>query len=437
MAAFKRVAESLLALRRQVNEMAPGRDTSSDGTLGDQAHQIRNSDHNPDDDGIVTAMDITHDPAHGVDAGMIAEMLRISQDKRIKYVISNRRIFSSKVSPWQWRTYSGANAHTKHVHVSVMDDKALYDDTSPWAISKIVKVQPETAAQPSGRLTNITATMFGGSGDPEKSAYDGHLITDEEFGVSLPAHIKQKPLPKVRVINSSTRASVICDVVDVGPWNTDDPYWETGTRPQAETGTDHSGRKTNGAGVDLTPAADRAIGNNGKGKVDWEFVGATAAQTGGTTMPTSTSDIASVLQQVLGFLQALNKPQTPAPGPEAPQPSGTSTTTNDDLQKILQIITTILGNDDVKKALGPVNGALGDTIGNLLNGKKTAVGLIGSLITAVLQGAPGLSGSLSTALGLGSTALGPVMLPIFLAIGAWGILGKLEKWSQTTPTPPK
>src|SRR5882672_5911554 len=110
---FKRVADSLMALRRQVNEMAPGRDTSSDGTLGDEAHRNRKSDHNPDADGVVTAMDITHDPAHGVDAGVIAEMLRVSQDPRIKYVISNRRIFSSKMVPWQWRPYDGANAHTK------------------------------------------------------------------------------------------------------------------------------------------------------------------------------------------------------------------------------------------------------------------------------------------------------------------------------------
>ncbi|PNB05314.1 hypothetical protein C1X98_30785, partial [Pseudomonas sp. FW306-2-11BA] len=91
-------------LLRQVNEMAPGRDKSSDGMLGDQSHQMRKSDHNPDANGVVTAIDISHDPAHGVDAGDLAETLRQSQDKRIKYIISNRRIASSLVSPWQWRT---------------------------------------------------------------------------------------------------------------------------------------------------------------------------------------------------------------------------------------------------------------------------------------------------------------------------------------------
>src|SRR5215831_10387849 len=92
---FKRVASSLLTIRSQIDAIAPGRSKDSDGTIGDAAHQGRKSDHNPDQDGVVTAIDITHDPAHGVNAGEFAEMLRVSKDPRIKYVISNARIFSS------------------------------------------------------------------------------------------------------------------------------------------------------------------------------------------------------------------------------------------------------------------------------------------------------------------------------------------------------
>ena len=136
-----RVAKSLLVLRGQVDELAPNRDKSSDGTIGDEAHQSRGakSDHNPDANGVVTALDITNDPAHGIDAGAIAEMLRLSKDRRIKYVISNRRICSSQVSPWTWRPYTGINAHTRHVHISVIDDPALYDDSSPWSVDQLAK----------------------------------------------------------------------------------------------------------------------------------------------------------------------------------------------------------------------------------------------------------------------------------------------------------
>jgi hypothetical protein len=239
-----RVAKSLETLRRQINEMAPDRDKSSDGTIGDASHQARRSDHNPNADGVVTAMDITNDPAHGVDARGIAEMLLVSRDSRIKYVISDRKIFSSpgfstSKTPWHWRPYSGANAHTRHVHVSVLGDKKLYDDQREWAIDRVARVKEPLQVPGSNRCMGITATVFGGAGDPNNSAYDGHFITDTELGVALPDRLKSRP--KVRVFNSATGASVDCDIVDVGPWNTNDPYWEKDERPQAESGIEYQG----------------------------------------------------------------------------------------------------------------------------------------------------------------------------------------------------
>jgi len=121
------------------------------------------------------------------------------------------------------------------------------------------------------RYTSITATVFGGSEDPNTSAYDGHEIDDDEFGVALPARFTGKR-PKVRVFNGER--SVDCDIVDVGPWNTNDKYWESDSRPQAESGEDITGRTTNHAGIDLTPAAALALGINGKGTVDWMFIDA-------------------------------------------------------------------------------------------------------------------------------------------------------------------
>jgi hypothetical protein len=42
-----RVAESLQRLLEQVNQMAPGRNKASDGSIGDPRHQSRASDHTP------------------------------------------------------------------------------------------------------------------------------------------------------------------------------------------------------------------------------------------------------------------------------------------------------------------------------------------------------------------------------------------------------
>ncbi len=137
-----RVAESLKTMLAQVNRMAPRRLKASDGTIGDADHATRKSDHNPwvidGGKGVVTAMDITHDPRHGCSAAAIAESLTASRDHRIKYVIWNRRIAYFQAingaAAWEWRRYTGENPHDKHVHVSVRPDKILYDSTERWAL---------------------------------------------------------------------------------------------------------------------------------------------------------------------------------------------------------------------------------------------------------------------------------------------------------------
>ena len=143
------IAKSLATLRDQVNALAPNRSKAADGWIGDAAHQATASDHNPNAAGVVTALDITHDPSHGFDSWAFAEMLRQKKDGRVKYVISNGRIFSATVSPWSWRTYTGSNKHDHHVHVSVSGSKSLYDDPKPWDIAGPWKAEDTRPTQPS------------------------------------------------------------------------------------------------------------------------------------------------------------------------------------------------------------------------------------------------------------------------------------------------
>ena len=135
--ANNRLAKSLITLIDEIDQKIPSRDMHNDGTIGDEAHQQRNSDHNPQirdgSMGVVTALDVTHDPAAGFDAEKFAESLRQAKDDRIKYVIFNGRIFNSTVSPWVWRERNqGPGDHSEHVHVSVVADPARFDDTRPW-----------------------------------------------------------------------------------------------------------------------------------------------------------------------------------------------------------------------------------------------------------------------------------------------------------------
>ena len=87
---------------------------------------------------MVTAFDCTHDPANDCDMGKLTEKLREEKDSRIKYVIYNRRMYSSYphdgVAPWTWRPYYKENPHIKHAHFSVEGEAVAYDDESVWKI---------------------------------------------------------------------------------------------------------------------------------------------------------------------------------------------------------------------------------------------------------------------------------------------------------------
>jgi hypothetical protein len=150
MARAKLVAGGL-TLRNQINKRWPSRDKRSDGWLGDSAHQARVSDHNPDKQGWVHAIDIDHNmgPAGPARQGETAEELanqliklaREGKDNgRLKYVVYNNRIASGthKNEFWTWR--KGNWGHTQHIHVS-FTSKAQ-NDGSPFPLEIFNQGQP-------------------------------------------------------------------------------------------------------------------------------------------------------------------------------------------------------------------------------------------------------------------------------------------------------
>lgn len=77
----------------------------------------------------------------------------------------------------------------------------------------------------------------------------------------------------VRIFNPITNLICLAIVMDVGPWNVNDfLYVFSGHRPQAETGTDLFGRKTNKAGIDLGERVWKKLGMKDNTEVSWEFV---------------------------------------------------------------------------------------------------------------------------------------------------------------------
>lgn len=150
-----KLAGSLIALRTQVDTAAPRRSRLSDGTIASSTHTTQNpgSDHEPwyvhKGQAYVTAIDITHDPANGLDCERLFDELWASKDSRIKYVIWNREITSGHAgpSPWYSRAYKGKNPHTRHLHLSVRADPESLIQRD-WDLGGLMTLNPVYKAPP-------------------------------------------------------------------------------------------------------------------------------------------------------------------------------------------------------------------------------------------------------------------------------------------------
>lgn len=226
-----RLAESLAQLRAQLDAQFPRRDRTSDGSIGDAAHASRSSDHNAwvkdGRMGVVTALDVDRDIAPNYSAADLAEELRKSRDPRIKYIISMARIASSYPAggkaAWEWRTYTGSNAHKEHMHLSVNSDKRLYDSETPWPVGKTTKqievvtppVTTPTVPIPEAEIETRRAILKLGSAGEDVGYLQrmlGKLEDDNDFGPLTEARVKEFQkmygLPQSGVVDAASWAAI-------------------------------------------------------------------------------------------------------------------------------------------------------------------------------------------------------------------------------------
>ena len=119
-----RLSKAAIQLREQFDDTYADRDRSSDGWIGDTRHAARPSDHNPDDQGWVRAIDIDRDLSGKTKPDLMPDLVdqvrqlcKSGVEKRISYIIFDGFIYSSKFR-FIKRKYTGANKHTKHAHFS-------------------------------------------------------------------------------------------------------------------------------------------------------------------------------------------------------------------------------------------------------------------------------------------------------------------------------
>lgn len=143
---------SLVRLRADLNGVAPGRDKTSDGTIGDSAHADRSSSHNPDETGTAPVRDAdSKNEVHAFDAdvdlrepGLTMEMIvqhlvsrhRSGDEKRLRNIIFNHRIWAAS-SGWKQQAYNGASPHTGHAHFEASYETKQEADASSWRLEDI------------------------------------------------------------------------------------------------------------------------------------------------------------------------------------------------------------------------------------------------------------------------------------------------------------
>lgn len=128
------LTKNLTKLRTEFNALGPNRDRSTDGSVGDLAHQTGYSGHNPDRTGMaewsdgdsldeVRAIDVDKDGPwlYGQSMEKIVQHL-VMRGRRgdylpLAYIIYNGRIWV-KSNGWATQEYYGDNPHDKHAHFS-------------------------------------------------------------------------------------------------------------------------------------------------------------------------------------------------------------------------------------------------------------------------------------------------------------------------------
>jgi hypothetical protein len=130
----------------EIDALAPDRDTSSDGWIGDASHAGSSSDHNPDESGNTPYEDADSiDEVHAIDVDEttradvsmaqivdhILDRCRSGEERRLHYIIYERTIYEDD-NDWEAADYYGSNAHDKHAHFSACYETDRESDRSPW-----------------------------------------------------------------------------------------------------------------------------------------------------------------------------------------------------------------------------------------------------------------------------------------------------------------
>jgi hypothetical protein len=123
----------------------------------------------------------------------------------------------------------------------------IYDARQPGSWQRVLATRE-------GQIGDITATRM-------------RIHADSRF-VALPDPTALGRMVEVRYVDRV----VVVRVLDVGPWNIDDPYWEHDARPASERGRGAYRTPVNTAGIDISDPVFTELGMRDNDVVEWRFV---------------------------------------------------------------------------------------------------------------------------------------------------------------------
>lgn len=195
-------------LGNQFNARWPDRDGTSDGAIGDYAHQQGISGHNPDDTQFhnaewdsdsdntpeIRAIDVDSDLGGDVSAQQVVDHIRRlpNVSSVIWYIIYNRKIY---VAPdFDPVTYTGSSPHTEHIHFSGAKSQAADNNsTFDYQFEKLGDDMPLNEAD----FNEVENRAKAGIADFYWDAYHAAL-NDDYYKSKTPA--EQKAMRNARAI---------------------------------------------------------------------------------------------------------------------------------------------------------------------------------------------------------------------------------------------
>lgn len=131
-------------------------------------------------------------------------------------------------------------------------------------LAAVVTVAVREALRP-GPWQRVFATREGLEG---RRLACGQIVQPGAMFVALP---HRSALRRDVELRYRDRIAIV-PVLDVGPWNIDDAYWESGQRPAAERGRGAYRTPVNRAGIDLSDGVFLALGLRDNDYLEWRFV---------------------------------------------------------------------------------------------------------------------------------------------------------------------